>query len=270
MGQLPIPTLDALPLGAHCISVLTDDALFDACGVRVAFSGRAGGVSAGPYASLNVGGNVPDDPADVSENRLRLLDAVGAAGMPAIIPNQVHGTHVAVVREADEVERVRDEVAAGADALVVRAAGVAALMASADCLLCIVVSPSGCFAVVHAGWRGALAGIAGKAARLLAENDEYSASEYNAYIGPHIRTECFEVGLDVADRFAREFGEGAVKGQRHVDLAYAVTHDLVDAGLERERIADACICTVCNSDRFFSYRASGGQCGRQAAIALRR
>ena len=131
-------------------------------------------------------------------------------------------------------------------------------------------------AVVHAGWRGAVARIASSACKRLAALDArelgYDApasSEFNAYIGPHICASCFETGPDVAQRFASEIGPGCVPDARHVDLEEALILDFESAGLSRERIASAHACTKCEPDRFFSYRASGGVCGRHGALAFR-
>ena len=270
MRTLPKPLLECRQLQG--LAALTDDALFEACGVRLAFTGRDGGVSAFPYDSLNTADHVGDDLACVQRNRATVLKALGFAQVPLIVPNQVHGTDIVTVRSESDVPRAAEEAAAGADAVMVEAAGVGALLNFADCLPLIIVSPSGRFAVVHAGWRGAVAGIAGKAARLLAAADAregVGTSSYNAYIGPHIRRECFETAPDVAARFADRFGDGVLHGERHVSLAEAVSVDLAEAGLARERIADAGVCTVCHPERYFSYRASGGTCGRHAAVAIR-
>lgn len=322
-----------------------DVRLARACGVRIAFTGRAGGVSAPPYDTLNLGSHVDDDPRAVAENRALLVDALahgfadaddasfaaadaggrradaaGACGEGArradapaavscIVPNQVHGTDGVVLgcgQDADAVQRLADE---GADYVVVEQPNAAALLCFADCAPVVIVSPTGRFAVAHAGWRGAVAGIAGKAARHLATLDaaalglgpqeavlrdataqgalslgahghgacgngagEGAASLLggcNAYIGPHIHSECFECGADVTARFADRFGQGALADASHVSLAEAVRIDLVRAGMDPARIVDSGVCTMCNAGEYFSYRASGGVCGRQAAAALR-
>jgi len=385
---LPLPKLDALPLGAHrllrcedgtnnasscraeavaegvdngrtktgngtsimavgeshdgALPVLTDEALFEACGVRIAFTGREGGVSEGPYAKLNCASHVEDDEQAVLRNRQIVLDALGVPNAQLIVPNQVHGTNVVCVGDpadaantggssavsadgssaaslantsdtnqvhgtnvvciGDPADRATaasssgaspvtsaaanpansatskvlsvsdalEEAAEGADAIVVKVPEVAALLNYADCLSLIIVAPSGSFAVVHAGWRGAVAHIASKAALELAEQTGEDPSQLNAYIGPHIRSECFEVSVEVAERFAAEFGASVVVGKRHVSLARAVACDLESAGMSPQRIADCGICTKCNPDRYFSYRATNGCCGRHSAAAVRR
>ena len=271
---LPEPSLVARRIGARRVPALIDEGLARATGVRIAFTGRAGGVSAPPYDSLNLGSHVGDDPRAVERNRALLLEAAGAAHAQVVVPNQVHGTHGVAIESSDAaaVSRARLEAERGADFLAVAVPDVAALLCFADCTPVVIVSPTGRFAVAHAGWRGALAGIAGKAARALADLDAAEGagpSGYNAYIGPHIHAECFECGADVVERFRKEFGAAAVPDARHVSLKGAVSADLARAGLAPERIADAGVCTKCHPEKYFSYRASGGACGRMGALAVR-
>ena len=89
MIELPMPTLEMRDFDG--IPVWTDVALFAACGVRVAFAGRNGGISAAPYDELNLCGYVGDDPTAVARNRARLLEVLGAAGFPLVAPRQIHG-----------------------------------------------------------------------------------------------------------------------------------------------------------------------------------
>lgn len=253
------------------IPVLTDDALFQKAKVRIAFTGRTGGISAEPYSALNLGSHVGDSLGDVLVNRDRLLCALAPADCHLLVPNQVHGTVVLPIdsNEDEYVDDARRTISEGADGVAVSCKKVAALLCYADCTPVIVVSPTGRFAVVHAGWRGAVEGIVGKAVRLLADADGDDPSQFNVYIGPHIRQECFETGEEVTQRFADQFGEECVVDSRHVSLAQAVSIDAMRAGVAAERIVDACICTKCNPEDYFSYRASGGTCGRHGAFAVR-
>ena len=270
---LPKPTLQARPSAG--LSFLTDEPLFVATGVRLGFSRRQGGVSEPPYDGLNLGDHVEDDPMAVAENRALLLDAAGLGSTRLLTLNQVHGDVVLALDDdaAAAWEEVTRAGAAGADGVAVAVPDVTALLCFADCTPVIVVSPSGAYAVAHAGWRGALAGIPAKAVEALAALDARAGraadpSEYNAYIGPHIRSECFECGEEVVDAFLEEFGACAVADPRHVDLSAALAADLVRAGLDPARILDAEVCTKCHPDEYFSYRASGGVCGRHGAIAV--
>ena len=276
LRNIPKPQLDARQLGARRIPALIDDGLARATGVRIAFTGRAGGVSAPPYDELNLGSHVGDDRAAVDANRARVLEALGVSAAKLIVPNQVHGTNGVQVVACDQesLSRAAAQAAEGADYLAVEVADVAAMLCFADCVPVIVVSPTGRFAVAHAGWRGAVARIASKAVASLTQLDRRelgadAAQWYNAYIGPHIRSECFECGAEVVQAFRQEFGEVAIADACHVDLAAAVSADLLSAGVQLDRIADAGICTRCRSEEFYSYRASGGTCGRHAAVAVR-
>lgn len=276
-GQLPIPKMTARRFGARRLPALTDDALFERTGVRIAFTGREGGVSVGPYASLNLGNHVGDDPAAVERNRALLMEALGAAGVPLVVPSQVHGETVVELADAspEALDAARDAARAGADALVAHVANVAALLCFADCVPVIAVSPTGRFAVAHAGWRGVMNGVAAKAVRALARADAVelgpdAAGGYNVYVGPHIHASCFETGADVRERFEARFGSACIPDERHVDLLEALTLGLEEAGVDRARVADAGACTACASDEYFSYRAAGGTCGRHGAAAFRK
>ena len=140
--------------------------------VSFGFTERTGGVSRAPFASLNLGAHVDDDPAAVAENRRRVLAALGAESLSdrLVVPNQVHGDHVVMIADGSPaaLEAARAEAAAGADAVVCTAPDVPVLLCFADCVPCILVAPRA-FAVVHSGWKGTFAGIAGKAARVLME-----------------------------------------------------------------------------------------------------
>ncbi len=271
---LPAPKLAEASFykDGHHVAVLTDDALAAACGVRIAFTTRQGGVSKAPYASLNLGDHVDDDIACVECNRELLM---GALSVPAaslgrlLVPKQVHGDAIVELGRAGSVEAAQAQTAAGADGIVCLEAGVPVLLVFADCVPVIVVAPTGDFAVLHAGWRGAIAGIAGKGAARLAAAAGFSAASCNAYIGPHIGACCYETSAQILERFVERYGQACDAGARHLDLTAAVSASLAEAGVRRERICDSMSCTSCSNDRFFSYRADGGTTGRHGAFAFR-
>lgn len=251
----------------------TDEALFAACGVRIAFTERGGGFGSGPYDSLNLAAHVDDDPGTVERNRAALLSALDVADITLIVPHQVHGrTIVEVADSRPQTVRAACEAAAdGADAIVVDALadGIGALLCYADCMPVIIVAPNGTFAVAHAGWRGVVAHIACAALERVAEAAAVDAGACNVYIGPYIHGECFEVGIDVHDRFVDLFGAACALDDRHIDMGAAMRTDLLAHGASAERIADVGMCTVCGNERFFSYRAAHGICGRHGAFAVR-
>lgn len=272
---LPYPSL----VEGRSVSVpfYTDEKLFNATGVRVAFTTRHGGVSAAPFDTLNVGIHVSDEASAVQENRHRILQELKGSTSQLIVPKQVHGDTLVSLDHLDDLDvRVR-EAEQGADGVIVEAEGVAALLAFADCVPVIIVDPNASFAVVHAGWRGVDNRIAVKALRMLAGRaalrSDCSLEEYyaqtNIYIGPYIHAECFEVSAELAAHFADEFGLSCLLDERHVDLGAALRGQLMQIGVDPARVADLDCCTVCNHDLFYSYRANGGQTGRHAAVALR-
>lgn len=276
MATLALPA-PALGKGRFAsFDVYTDEALYKATGIRIAFTTRAGGVSEGPYASLNLGSHVGDNAQAVARNRALVQAALGRAGDALVVPNQVHGDTVLAIDEADEVDAVREQASAGADGLIVGACHVAALLCFADCVPVIVASPTGRFAVVHAGWRGVDNLISVKAVNAMAQADaralgcvpDQLVALYNVYLGPHIARECFETGPEVRVRFAR-FGEACLYGPSNVDLAAALRAQLIDAHIAPERVAEVGKCTVCHNDEFFSYRAQHGHAGRHGAFAVR-
>ena len=269
-ASLPLPRLEQRLFSG--IPLLTDDALASSVGIRAGFTSRHGGVSSGAFSSLNPCSYVGDNLEDVLENRRLLLNALDASDAALITSKQVHGTNVVSVASADagSVCRAQQEAQEGADALLVGGADVAALMFSADCALVILAAPSGNFAIAHAGWRGACGGIVGISVARLCQASQCAPETLNMYVGPHIHAECFEVGLEVTERFRRAIGSECVPDDRHVSLLDAVRMDATRSGVDPLRIVDAGVCTKCRAQDYFSYRASGGVCGRLGAIAFRK
>ena len=253
------------------LQIHTDPALRESSGIVVAFTERTGGASDAPYAGLNLAPHVGDDPSSVNQNRHLLLAALGAGACAHRLTTaeQVHG---------DAIVRVTAENAghgvlaggvpgpvAGADALWTTEVGVPLMLFFADCVPIVLVSESPrAIAVVHAGWRGALAGIAGKAVREM--QTEIGAAHVSAYVGPHVGACCYEVDPHIVSQFANMFVT-IPRASDRLDLAAAVAEDLDRAGISRERQWHLGICTAHNRDRFFSYRAEG-RTGRHCAFAL--
>ena len=251
------------------VTLLTDESVPG--GVTLAFTERGGGVSEAPYASLNLGDACGDDPERVAENRRRALAAVGAEGLldGLVNPRQVHGDHVVVVRsaEAPELAAAQAEARAGADAVVCTAERVPVLLCFADCVPVVLVAPDG-FAVVHSGWRGTIARIVARAAEVLCEDASCKPSDLLAYVGPHIGAADYEVSPELAASFSEEFGPGVIAGERNLDLSAALAATLRDAGVPAESVAWVEASTASATERFFSYRAEGGTCGRHGALAV--
>lgn len=251
------------------VTLLGDDTVA-AGGVTFAFTERTGGTSAAPYASLNLGDRCGDDPACVERNRALALAAVGAPGLAGrlVVPHQVHGDHVVVVREGEgALDRALDEAHAGADAVVCVAREVPVMLCFADCVPVVLVAPDG-FAVVHSGWRGTAARICEKAARVLCREVGCAPDDLLAYVGPHVQACDYEVSQELVDRFVDGFGPGANPSGRLLDLGHCVRAALLAAGVPEASVACCDVSTASATDRFFSYRAEHGRCGRHAAVAV--
>ena len=240
--------------------------------LRIAFTERTGGVSEDPYASLNLGTHVRDDPVAVAENRRRALDALGCAGDidRLLVPNQVHGDEVVTVSSCEEaaVDAARAAIAAGADGIVCTAPHVPVMLCYADCVPVVLALGDRGFAVVHSGWKGTYAGISGKAARMLAEATGGSTSQIKAFIGPHIQGDEYEVSPELLQMFSLRFDNIHPYGDRLLDLSCAIRQSLEESGVPSCEIHDPRLSTMRANAHFFSYRKENGICGRHAAIAV--
>ncbi len=251
-----------------------DTALREEVGILVAFSARVGGVSAQPYDSLNLAGHVGDDPGSVDENRRRLFEAVGISELSGrlVTAEQIHGDCTAWVglSEAGRGARVEDgpPPVPGTDALFTDDRGVPLMLLYADCVPIILVDPGiQRVAVVHAGWRGALNRLPGRAVRELVSRGSDPAGLL-AYIGPHICLDHYTVGNDLVTSFAQRFDTVCEAEAGHVDLGAVVSEDLSSSGVCVENICRLGMCTAEATGRFFSYRASSGITGRHAALSV--
>jgi YfiH family protein len=225
---------------------------------RVAFSTRIGGVSEGDFASLNLGILTDDDPARVVVNRTRLCEAVDADADSATMAWQRHGSTVTRAQPRGIV--TPGTVYDHCDGLWSDEPGRAMLLLTADCLPIAIARKPGrppALEILHAGWRGLLAGIVAAGVRALASR------KLAAAIGPSIGPCCYEVGEEVATPFREAFGDDVVRDGK-LDLWTSAERALRAAGVED---VDRCdICTSCNPDRFFSHRRDHGRTGRQGVI----
>jgi YfiH family protein len=224
-------------------------------GARARFSARVGGVSGGPYESLNLGLLTGDDPASVRENRLRLARATGVDPHQVLIGRQVHGAGVATHTEPQPEDAFANpgpriaEVDGHASAV----AGLVPLVLVADCLPIALAGPGG-VAMVHGGWRGLAGGIVANGAKAVRAEA--------AAIGPGIGPCCYEVGGEVLETFAG-LGPGVADG-RMLDLVEVARRLLAVAGVSAVEASGLCV--SCESDLFYSHRRDDGHTGRQAGM----
>jgi polyphenol oxidase len=259
------------------LEVLTWPA-FDGLGAQIAVTTCAGGVSAGPYESLNLSFSVADDEGAVLENRRRLAGALGADLKDFIFARQVHGNTVHVATAADRGRGALGlaDAVPEADALVTTEPGIVLAILVGDCVPLVLLDPvAGVLACVHAGWRGTVAAI-GPAA--LAAMTELGAQRDRviAGIGPAIGPDRYQVGADVADAVRACFGDAAGSllrpdgtGRWLLDLWAANRRQLAAAGVPEGQIHVAAAPTgpaPGGAGLFFSDRTAR-PCGRFALVA---
>lgn len=237
---------------------------FTRAGIRHGFSTRRGGVSDGPFASMNLARNVGDAPEAVAENHRRFAEAVGYRAERLFESSQVHGARVLRV-EGSEVGRTRTEEA---DGLVTSAKGDAVGVRVADCVPVLLAAPGrGVVAAVHAGWRGVAKRIVEEALGVMGGG----AGEVIAAVGPCIGGCCFEVGEDVAAEIAAASTQAVVKrggegGKPKVDLRAAVAWQLGAIGVGGiEQVGG---CTMCDREGFHSFRRDGKVSGRLLGVVV--
>ncbi|HEX9752971.1 MAG TPA: peptidoglycan editing factor PgeF [Methyloceanibacter sp.] len=236
--------------------MLSASSLASLDGVRHGFFTRQGGVSSGVYASLNCGPGSRDDAANVTENRARVADILGAEPSRLITVFQKHSADAVVTDKPWKEGKIPE-----ADAIVTAKPGLAIGVLTADCapvLFCD--GAAGVIGAAHAGWRGALSGIVEatvEAMRKLGARPEH----ITAVIGPTISQDAYEVGADFVERFLADEPESAAffltdegSGEPHFDLPAYVGERLARAGVGS--IADLGFCTYCEETRLFSYRRS--------------
>jgi polyphenol oxidase len=220
---------------------------------------RVGGVSRGPYASLNLGAHAGDDPEAVRTNRRRFVEACGLPAEPPWL-RQVHGTHV--VAEGAEPDQP-------ADAIVSDRPGAVCAVLTADCLPVVFASGDGGeIAAAHAGWRGLAAGVLEAAVAALTA----PAKDVLAWLGPAISQAAFEVGGEVREVFVQgDPGAAGCFRQNERGRWQADLYGLARLRLERcgvTQVFGGGRCTFGEPDAFFSYRRDG-QCGRLATFVYR-
>jgi len=226
---------------------------------------RIGGISQGPYATLNLGHTVGDDLAAVAENHRRALGALGLEPGKVVSPYQVHGARVGVVGQAH-----LGTVQPATDALVTAVPAVPLLMRFGDCAPVLLFDPvRRVIGMAHAGWRGVVAGIVEATVRTMAERLGCDPADLWAGIGPTIGPCCYTVGPEIvaAVEIACPPGVGVVRnvdGRTHLDLPAAVQAQLRAVGVGR--IEDAGLCTACHVGEFFSHRAEHGRTGRFGVV----
>lgn len=231
---------------------IENQAWFIPSGVSLAFSTRKGGCSQSPYASLNLGLHVGDDPQMVKANRQLIEQQLSLPAKPAWL-EQTHSTDVV---EADNTQVIN------ADGSYTQSKQQVCVVMTADCLPVLLCDESGTeVAAVHAGWRGLCDGIIETAVAKFT----HKPNELVAYLGPAIGPTAFEVGPEVKAQFEAKHSQSAQFFSAHTNAQGEQKYMADIQGLAEFRLALSGVshvyrdkrCTVAEQQSFFSYRRDG-------------
>lgn len=241
---------------------------------RHAFLTRFGGVSEGPFFSLNLGSNRGDDPAAVRENYRRAAALMGVGVDDCAVTRQVHGNVVRVVTKADR-HRCMSPVPYEADGIVTAEKGLPIFCFTADCVPVLLWDGMGrAVGAVHCGWRSAASDILGNAVAAMVSLGA-EIPELRAAIGPAIGQCCFETDDDVPeaiDAWLQGDTAGLFRrrpdGKTMVDLKGANARRLLQLGVPAQQIDISGECTFCSHDKYWSHRYTRARRGSQAAVIM--
>ncbi len=241
--------------------------------VAMGFTTRHGGVSRAPFNSLNLGLNTNDPEAHVETNRAAVARAFDLPPHLLLTVRQVHGSNILAVTEPNfdlaHFQKVES------DAIVTNQPGILMGVLVADCYPVILYDPKVSAAgVVHAGWKGAAAGLIGQTVQAMQDLFGCRPEQMKAAIGPGIGAHKYEVDRPVRDAFRQGSGqwsriaEETRLGHWLLDLKMSCLLQLEQAGIARASVDVVQECTCCHKEKFFSHRRDQGQTGRQMGFVL--
>lgn len=256
MRERDIETTD----GKARIAILVCEPLEEA-GFVNAFSTRLGGVSPLPSNSLNLAGFKGDKEENVSENRRRFLEAIGAEQSQIITARQTHSTERCTIELPEDVRGPQP----ACDAMISKMTRVLLAVQTADCLPVLIGdTKTGAMAAIHAGWRGTAGRIVERTLADLMLVHGVNTRDCIAALGPAACAECYEVGEEVIARYKSEFGywrnllvNFKENGKAHLDIRAANVQQLSFCGFSEDQIHVADYCTMHQNELFFSYRREG-------------
>ena len=264
------------------VSILYFPKLTDTNKVYHGFSTRLGGVSKGGCSSMNLSFTRENDNAEnVFENYRRIAKALGVSFDSFVAAHQTHTTNIKKVGLNDKgkgVTKERDYT--DIDGLITNEKGITLVTFFADCIPLYFFDPiNNAIGLAHSGWRGTLNGMVTKMVKAMEENYKTNPKNLIACIGPGICEDCYEISLDLADKFKSSFDIENISdiisnyhkdkfGNEHCQLNLGKANEIlmIRAGILRENISISNICTHCNSNLLFSHRKQGDDRGNLAAF----
>ena len=243
-------------------------------GANMMFTSRRQGNSDEPFDSLNLALHVGDDHEAVIRNRQLIMNVWGRPINDLICCQQVHGNRIAVIDNADKGKGswAYDSALGGYDGMITSTPGVYLALFFADCLpVFLFDSNKGVIGLVHCGWKGTMGEIILAAITGMQQQYQVEPGNIQAFIGPGIGSCCFEINRELADQVNLKFYDFKHilrddQGRILWDLTLTNYYLLQEAGLNKENIITAELCTKCRPDLFFSYREAGGITGRMGAV----
>lgn len=260
------------------IKLLSFEILNCYTGLFHAVSTRIGGISPAPFYSLNLGIHTEDAVRNISTNYAMLCSALHIDLQSVVTSHQVHETNIACIESmpARKYPFPLEHALNGYDAFITDKPGITLMVRIADCVPLILYDPAKqVLGVVHAGWKGTLAGITEKTVATLMHDYGCTPTNIKAGIGPSIGSCCFSVQKDVADLFHARFSNTrqcvyTTAGGTNIDLQEANRQQLISAGCAPDNIEMSRLCTACNLNLFFSHRGEKGKTGRFGLLACLR
>jgi YfiH family protein len=238
-------------------------------GLRHGFSTRLGDSRNRKAPPFNLGYTAWDSAGRVDKNRRNFLSALNLPGTSLATLKQIHSNRIYIIKEIPGHWNPPE-----ADALLTQIEGVSIAVQAADCLPVLIADPeNNAIAAVHSGWKGTLKQIATETILTMRETYRSDPARLLVALGPGIRSCCYEVGPEVSGLFKERFPGARIAvaatgrpGKFLLDLPNAVKLQLHEAGVRPGNIHDISLCTCCNTDTFFSYRAEGANSGRMMAL----
>ncbi len=238
-------------------------------GIVHGFTGKNGGVSSGKITGLNLGFRVEDNPTSVLENYRLVAEDLGFPMECAVLSRQTHTDNIRLVTKEDMGKGlVKESDIFDTDGLITAEKGIPLVVFTADCVPILLYDPKQpVVAAVHAGWRGTVQNIGGKAVRMMQEQFGSDPKDILAAIGPSIGPCHFAFGKEATEYFPEEFCKPCEDGYL-VDLWAMNRKRVMEQGVPEENIEVAELCTVCHAEEFYSYRTHREHTGRQAAMIM--
>lgn len=237
-------------------------------GIKNCFTMKTGGVSSGNIEGLNLGFRVNDDKESVLKNYRLVANDLELDFDSIVTSKQTHSNNIRIIENEDRgkgVTKVSD--IEDTDGLITGEKNLPLVVFSADCYPVLLADKEKkAVGAVHSGWRGTLSGISGKAAKVMVEELGVNPENIIAAIGPGIGRCCFETEIDVASKFEKCYVSEKGKEKFLIDLPEVIKNSLIKNGVKEENIFFADRCTVCESDKFYSYRVQKEKTGRMGAF----